>query len=199
MTPDIQWFVQTFGYLAAALAILIETLGIPFPGETVLLVVSAYAAQGHLDIRLVIVTATLGTIVGADVGYAIGRRGGRPFLERFSRTMRIRQGYLARTEMFFGRFGGATILFARFVAGLRQWSSVLAGVARMPLWRFQIFTVVGSVVWATVVCLAGFYLGRNLALLERVFRDLGYLGIGVVAVVVLVIWLLHRRATRSGR
>jgi len=183
---------EALGYPAAALGILIETLGIPFPGETMMLVVSAYAAQGHLDIRIVIVTATTGTIVGGDIGYLIGFRGGRPFVERFSRRLRISQGHLARTEMFFGRFGGVTILFGRFVTGLRQWSALLAGVARMPFWQFQVYTVVGSFVWSTVVCLAGLYVGQHLDIVERILGDIGYAGVGLVAVALIAAGLIQR-------
>lgn len=191
-TNALQAIVQAIGYPAAALGILIETLGIPFPGETMMLVVSAYAAQGHLDIRIVILTAFAGTIVGANLGYLIGYRGGRPLIERLMARLHLKPAYLVRTELFFIRYGAATILFARFIAGLRQWSAVLAGMARMPLLRFELYTLIGAAVWSTAVCLAGFLLGRNLPLLERVFATIGYVGVAVIVVAVAGVLLLRR-------
>lgn len=199
MHLDLQAIAQAIGYPAAALGILIETAGIPFPGETLMLVVAAYAAQGFLDIRLVILTAAAGTIVGADLGYLVGRLGGRPFVERATRKLRLGSDHLSRAELFFARYGAAAILVARFFVGLRQWSAVLAGMARMPFWKFQLFTVLGGGLWSLGVCLAGFYLGHNLALLERAFRTVGYAGLAALAAVIALAWLLRRRGRRRSR
>src|SRR5439155_21472105 len=103
---------QALGYPAAGLGILIESAGIPFPGETMLLAAAAYAATGHLDIRLVVVLAAVGAIVGANLGYCAGYFGGRPFVERLGGLVRLNPGHMARSELFFARYGAATILLA---------------------------------------------------------------------------------------
>jgi membrane protein YqaA with SNARE-associated domain len=131
---DVRAIAGAIGYPAAGLGILIESAGIPFPGETMTIAAAAYAATGALDIRLVAPIAALGSLIGANLGYAAGYRGGRPFLERFSRLLRLNASRMARTEAFFARYGAATVLLGRFVLGLRTWSALMAGMARMPFW-----------------------------------------------------------------
>jgi membrane protein DedA with SNARE-associated domain len=193
---DIQALADAIGYPAAALGILIESAGIPFPGETTLLAVAAYAAAGHLDIRLVILLGAMGSALGANIGYAAGHYGGRPFIERMGHLLHIHPGHMARSELFFARYGAATILIARFVIGLRTWAALMAGMARMPFWRFQFYTLVGATGWAIVIGLAGFMLGSNWGLVERLVRYLGIGGLAAVIAVIGVVVLLRRRAAR---
>jgi membrane protein DedA with SNARE-associated domain len=196
---DVRTIADAIGYPAAGLGILIESAGIPFPGETMTIAAAAYAATGALDIRLVAPIAALGSLLGANLGYLAGYRGGRPFVERFSRRLRLNPNHMARTEAFFARYGAATVLFGRFVLGLRTWSALMAGMARMPFWHFQSASAAGAVIWATLVSLFGFYVGTNWGLVTQLLE---YLGVGGVAVLILVIaglWLLRRRALRSWR
>jgi membrane protein DedA with SNARE-associated domain len=194
---DIRAVADALGYPAAALGILIESAGVPFPGETMLLAVSAYAAQGRLDIRLVMALGALGALLGADLGYAIGFFGGRPFVERMGSLLRIGPSHFARSELFFARYGGATVLFARFVLGLRTWASVMAGMSRMPFWTFQLFSAVGGVAWAIVIGAVGFTLGANWGLVERLVRYLGIGGLVLTAAVIAAVLLLRRRAAHT--
>jgi membrane protein DedA with SNARE-associated domain len=192
---DLRALADWIAYPAAGLGILIESSGIPFPGEATLLAVAAYAAAGHLDLRLVVVIGALGAILGADLGYLAGYRGGRPFVERFSHVLHVNAGNLARSEMFFTRYGGITILFARFVLGLRTWASLLAGMSRMPFWTFQLYSSAGALVWATIIGGAGFYLGSNWSLVQDLVRAMGLGGLVAIALLTLVVLLLRRRAS----
>lgn len=194
---DIRALADALGYPAAALGILIESAGIPFPGETMLLAVAAYAAQGRLAIQLVVAMGALGALLGANLGYAIGYFGGRPFVERMGRFFRIGPSHFARSELFFARYGGVTVLFARFVLGLRTWASVMAGMSRMPFWTFQLFSAVGGVAWAILIGTIGFTLGSNWALVERLIRYLGIGGLVLVAAVIVGVLLLRTRAAHS--
>jgi membrane protein DedA with SNARE-associated domain len=188
--------VDAVGYPAAGLGILIESAGVPFPGEALLLAAAAWAAARDHSIALVILFGFLGATAGADIGYLLGYRGGRPFVERFGSMLHIRPEYLARAELFFARRGDSAILAARFVLGLRTWASMLAGMSRMPFWRFQMFSALGGLVWATVIGLAGYLLGSNLPLLEAIVRDVGIGGLVFVAVIVLAVGLAQRSASR---
>ena len=194
---DIRALADALGYPAAALGILIESAGIPFPGETALLAVAAYASQGRLDIRLVVVLGAIGALMGANLGYGIGYLGGRPFVERMGHVLHLNAGHLARSEMFFARYGGVTVLFARFVLGLRTWASVMAGMSRMPFWTFQLFSAIGGVAWAILIGTIGFTLGSNWALVERLIRYLGIGGLVLVAAVIVGVLLLRMRAAHS--
>ncbi len=193
---DIRALADSIGYPAAALGILIESTGLPFPGELTLLAVAAYAGTGRLNIVLVIVLAAVGAVAGGDLGYFIGLRGGRPFLERLIRWLRLSPSHLAQAEVFFAHHGDKTILVGRFVLGLRSYASMFAGVARMPFWRFQLYSVIGAVAWATTFGIVGFVLGHNWPLLERVVRGLGYLGVGIVVVGGVSLLLVRRHARR---
>jgi membrane protein DedA with SNARE-associated domain len=195
--PDLRTLADAIGYPAAAIGILVESAGVPFPGETMLLAVAAYAAAGHLDIRLVATVGAFGAIVGGDAGYLAGRHGGRPFVERFGRFFRIDPGHLAASELFFTRHGFWAVITARFVIGLRTWFSVLAGMSHMPFWEFQLASAVGGVAWAIAISAVGYFLGKNWSLVER---TVSWLGIGGLALVVLVVaTLLYWRRFASRR
>lgn len=196
---DIRQLAEAIGYPAAALGILIESSGIPFPGELTLLAVSAYAASGHLNIAGVIAMAALGSVLGADLGYLFGLRGGRPFVERIAALLHVNPSHIGRAEDFFEEHGEKTILAGRFILGLRTWASVFAGAARMRFWRFQLYSIIGGTAWAIIFGLLGYLLGNNWNLLTTVVKYLGYGGLALVIVAALTFLLLRRRASRSGR
>lgn len=188
--------VDALGYPSAGLGILIESAGVPFPGEALLLLAAAWAATRHHSIVLVILFGFIGATAGADVGYWLGHRGGRPFVERFGSYFRIRPEHLARAELFYARHGDKAVVASRFLLGLRTWGAMLAGMARMPFWRFQVFSAIGGLAWATVIGLAGYLLGSNLALVEAIIRDLGIGGLVILFLIVLVLLVARERATR---
>jgi len=188
--------VDALGYPAAGLGILIESSGIPFPGEVLLLAAAAWAAARHHSIVLVILFGFLGATAGADIGYVLGFKGGRPFVERFGSVFRIRPEHIARSELFFARHGDKAVLAARFVLGLRTWGSMLAGMARMPFWRFQLFSALGGLAWATAIGVAGYLLGSNLPLLEAIIRAIGLGGLALVVLLAVVLILAARRVER---
>ena len=188
--------VDALGYPAAGLGILIESAGVPFPGEALLLAAAAWAAARHHSIVLVILFGFLGSVVGADIGYYLGHRGGRPFVERFGHLFRIRPEHIARAELFFARHGDKAVLAARFILGLRTWGSMLAGMAHMPFWRFQLLSALGGLAWAIAVGVAGYLLGSNLALITTLIRDIGIGGLVIVALIVVIVVLARARAAR---
>jgi membrane protein DedA with SNARE-associated domain len=190
---DVRSIADAIGYPAAALGILIESSGIPFPGELTLVAVAAYAGAGHLNIAVVIVLGALGAIAGGDIGYFVGLRGGRPFLEKILSVFKLEVGRLAQAEMFFAHHGDKTILVGRFVLGLRTWASVFAGVAHMPFWRFQAYSVMGAVPWAIVWGLVGYLLGNNWPLLTDLLRASGLGGLALLIAAVVIYLALRTR------
>jgi len=195
----IDWLavVDAIGYPAAGLGILIESSGIPFPGEALLIAAAAWAAARHHSIVLVILFGFLGATAGADLGYYLGYRGGRPFVERFGSLFRIKPEHIASSELFFSRYGDRAILAARFILGLRTWGSMLAGMAHMPFWRFQLFSAMGGLAWAALIGAAGYFLGSNLPLIETIIRALGIGGLAIVVAVAVIALLARRRASRQ--
>ena len=181
-----------YGYLVVGVSVAIESSGIPFPGETVLVTAAVYAGTGHIAIAWVIVAAAAGAIIGDNLGYTAGRYGGRPLVERYGRYVHLRPEALGRAEQFFNRYGDRTVFFGRFVAVLRAWVAFLAGTNRMPWTRFLLFNAAGGIVWATGFGVLGFELGHNLPLLHTIERVIGIGGVAAAVVAVVVIYLGYR-------
>jgi membrane protein DedA with SNARE-associated domain len=181
-TTNLQHFLVTYGYWAVFVFVAIESIGIPFPGETMLLVAAIDAGTTHqLSIVLVILAATCGAILGDNLGFWIGREGGYRLLRRYGRYIgfnerRVKLGlYLFRTQ------GDKIVFFGRFVAVLRAWAAFLAGVNRMQWSRFLLFNALGGVSWATLYGLGGYFLG------EEIHRLTGPVGIVTIVLAVLII------------
>jgi membrane-associated protein len=175
-------YLTEYGYLTLALSLLLENAGVPVPGETVLLLASFLAfSSGHLRLPLIIVIGSLAATAGDNIGYAIGRWGGRRLLRRFSGRWFLSRTAVVRGEALFARFGPEAVFVARFVFGLRVIAGPLAGVLNMPWRRFLIFNALGAVSWVSVIAAVGYLFGREWR------RVVPYLqGIHVVLVVVLV-------------
>ena len=151
------------GYPGMAAVVGLESAGLPLPGETTLLAASYLAATGHLSLPLVIASATLGAVLGDSVGYFVGRKGGRRFLERYGRYAGITPNKLAKSDDYFARHGGKTVFFARFVAVLRIFAGPLAGASNMPYRRFLAANFAGAVAWASTIGTFGFFFGKPVA------------------------------------
>src|SRR6185369_9385104 len=173
--------LTTYGYLFLFLIIGIESFGVPLPGETALVTAAAYAASGRLHIIGVIAAAAAGAIVGDNAGYWLGREGGVALIHRFGKRVGLDDAKLARAHAFFERYGARTVFIGRFVALLRSWAAVLAGVACMPYRTFTLYNALGGIAWATLFGTLGFVFGRNLPRLER------YIGQASIALVVLAL------------
>jgi membrane protein DedA with SNARE-associated domain len=180
----------------AGAAILVQGAGVPFPGEVVLLGAAAWATTRHLPLAPVVLFAFLGATAGADLGYLLGHRGGRPFVESFGTRFRVRHEHLARAELVFARHGDLAVLVTHFVLGLRTWGSMLAGMAGMPFWRFQLLGAVGALVWIATTATLGYLLGLNVELLETILRAIGIGGAVFIAVIAAFLVVAQERAAR---
>jgi membrane protein DedA with SNARE-associated domain len=192
-----QFFVHQ-GLPLLALAVLLESFGVPLPGETTLITFAVLASQGKYDIRWVIVAAASGAIVGDNLGYwLIGRLGGRALLARWRWLRRYAERALPPAETLMARHGGAAVFFGRFVAILRFTVAWIAGLTRMSWWRFTVWNAAGGIVWAAAVALVAYYLGG--AAVAAVERD-GLYGIAAVAGAAVLGWaIVHLGGRRLAR
>jgi membrane protein DedA with SNARE-associated domain len=179
-------------YVLLALLVGGESAGVPLPGETALITGSILASQGKLWLPLVIAVAAAAAIVGDNIGYELGRHGGRRLLTRPGRLEERRQAFLERGEAFFARHGGKTVLFARWLPFLRVTAAWLAGANRMPWPRFFAWNALGGISWAISVGVFA-YLAGDLAV--RVLHDAGYVVLALItlAFVGLAVWYVFRR------
>jgi len=159
--------ITQYGYFIILLGVMIESMGVPIPGETILIASGILVQQGKLDLGYVILFGILGAVVGDQLGYWIGRRGGRPFVLRWGRYVFITPERLARAEAFFERHGGKAVFLARFVSGLRIFGALVAGISQMRWRTFFVYNALGGAVWATAVVLIGYLLGGSINLVER--------------------------------
>jgi membrane protein DedA with SNARE-associated domain len=177
-----------FGYLAVGALILLEDFGVPAPGETVLIAASVYAGTGRLSITAVGLIAVVAAIAGDNIGYGIGRYGGRAAVLRFGKYVLLTGDRLAQAEGFFARHGGKVVVVARFIQGLRQLNGIIAGMAGMIWPRFLTFNVLGAMAWVAVWASVGYFAGNHLTgIYHAIGRYSLYLVIVLAAVLAAVI------------
>ncbi|HTK62523.1 MAG TPA: DedA family protein [Pseudonocardia sp.] len=188
--------LDRYGYLAVTALVAVESFGVPAPGQTIIIVAGVYAGTGRMNIALVAGLAFLAAVGGDNVGYAIGRAGGRGLVLRAGRFIGVTDRRLRVAEGFFTRHGGRVVAGARFVDGLRQVNGLVAGLAGMRWWRFLVFNGVGAAVWVALWTGLGFYAGANIDVVyERVRRyELYVFALLALVVAVLVARRLRRRA-----
>jgi membrane protein DedA with SNARE-associated domain len=190
-------WVGRYGYAAVVLGVLLESAGLPVPGETIAFGAGFAAAHETLSLAGVIAAVAGGAVVGDNIGYFLGRRFGRGWLERHGRWVLLSPARLARMDAFFARFGPAAVTIARFVVAVRVVAAFAAGTSRMPWRTFVTYNVVGAVLWATTVCTVAYAIGRGYT---RLPSRLGHVGLVValtLLVALLAAWVWRR--TRRGR
>jgi membrane protein DedA with SNARE-associated domain len=191
-----------WGYAAVMLAVIADSFGLPVPGEVMLLLASVYAgATHHLALPAVIAAAVVGAIVGDNVTYFVGRRGGYPLVRRHGKKLHLDNHRLMIGQYLFDRYGGSVVWFGRLIPVLHIWTAVLAGVNRMPWPRFAVANAVGAVVWAGGLSLIGYAFGKTAlhfgALIAGAAVPAAILiGLGVIALLRMNERRLYREAVR---
>jgi membrane protein DedA with SNARE-associated domain len=188
-------YFARYGYFVVFFGVMLENAGVPVPGETILLAAGFFAAQGHFHLWMVIVVAAFGAMLGDNAGYAIGRRVGRAALERYGRYLFLTLKRLRKLDEFFARHGDKTILFARFVTGLRVFAALFAGAARMPWLTFVAYNMAGAILWAVAIALLGFFFGQSWELLHRWLGRAGLI-VGLAVLLVVLLAYVWRRLVR---
>ena len=193
----------SYGYVFLFLIVGVESFGIPLPGETALVTAAALAALGRLNIYVVIALASAGAIAGDNAGYWLGRKGGIGVVRRYGRYVRLDERKLERVRAFFDRHGAKTVFIGRFIALLRSWAAVLAGVACMPYGTFTLYNALGGVTWASLFGALGYAFGRNLPRLQRYLGQaslaLAFLIALVAALVIAARWFEANRSRLAER
>ena len=153
--------IEHYGYLIVFLGVMLGTTGIPFPSAAILLAAGVLVQQGSLDLREAIVFGILGAITGNQIGYWVGHKGGRPFVLKWGRYVKLTPERLERVERLFVRHGGKAVFAARFFSVSRVLAALVAGVSRMRWGTFLLYSILGGTVWATAVVLAGYFFGQS--------------------------------------
>jgi membrane protein DedA with SNARE-associated domain len=189
-------WVESYGLALLFLLVMLESGGIPLPGETTLIAAAILASRGHFNIVSVIAVAAAAAIIGDNIGYWVARIWGRRLLTRWKPLQRFADRVLPPSERFFEKHGGKTVFIGRFVAILRFTAAWLAGISHMSWWRFLLWNAAGGICWAALVGLVAYYAGQAAA--DAINRYGLYGGIAVVGVVVLGLAGLHFWRRRLG-
>ena len=185
-------WVSDYGYWAIFLLMLLESACIPFPSEVTMLVGGFYVVEGDLSLFWVTVAGVVGNLVGSWIAYAVGRRTGRALLDRYGRYILIRSHDIDKAEIWWERHGEAATFFSRLLPVIRTFISLPAGIAKMPLGKFTLYTFLGVIPWTFGLAYAGVIVGENW---EKVFAyfDIPTLVIGTTLVAAAGIWYMRRR------
>jgi membrane protein DedA with SNARE-associated domain len=205
--PPLPGFLQSvagpldhYGYWAIALLLLLENIGVPVvPGEIALIAAAVFAGTGRAGMNVVAVgaVAVACCFAGAEIGYCIGRFGGRPLVLRYGKYVLIREHHLDRAEAAVTRYGGAFVVIARFIVGLREFNGIIAGVTGMRWKRFAFYNAAGAVAWVAVWLTLGDLAGGHIA---AIYSDITRYSVYVlIAVVVLLAAYLAFRLLRRRR
>jgi membrane protein DedA with SNARE-associated domain len=186
------WLDQ-YGYLAVSLGILLESFGVPLPGETMLIASAAVAAKGGLELVPLLACAWAAAVLGDNIGFAIGHFGGRRLVVRYAARIGITDARLDKVEQFFERFGGEVVLIARFFAIARQLNGIVAGTVGMNWWRFLVYNAIGAALWVGAWGGGVYALGERLGAFAPWIHRFGYLALGLVAVALVAGAVLHWR------
>jgi membrane protein DedA with SNARE-associated domain len=181
-------WLSTLGYAAVALFVGVEGIGIPIPGETMLIAAAIFAAEGHLSIAGVIAAAAAGAIVGNCIGFGIGWFGGYPLLRRFGKYVRLNEPQVKVGRYIFARHGTKVVFFGRFVSILRTYLAFLAGANRMPVLRFLAAITAGGIVWAAFYGIAAYALGNQITHLSGPV-GIAFIALAVAAVLAAIIFI----------
>jgi len=195
-----EWLLDLFaryGYAVIFFGVMLENAGVPIPGETTLLAAGALAHLGRLSLPWVIAYAVVGAVIGDNVGFAIGRKGGRRLIDRYGHRMGLTASRLRQFDAFFDRYGAATVFIARFVTGLRVVCAVLAGGSGLSWRTFLFYNASGAIVWSVTIAMVGYSLAYSWATLERWIGRSGLVALAIVAAIAVVAYLRRDRQTSS--
>lgn len=191
LSPDeLHHLFQTYGVWTVALIVGLESLGLPVPGEAVLILASVYAATHDGNIAMVIAAATVGAIVGDNIGYMIGREFGYRIVRKFGSYVGLTEGRIKLGQYLFQKYGGTVVFFGRFFAILRFLAAFLAGVNQLAWPRFLVANALGGLVWASIVGISAYTFGRSI---HKIQGPAGVIGITIALVILVAVFIYLKR------
>jgi len=187
-------FFDAYGLLVVFTGALLENtlfVGLVIPGEAIVLLAAFAASQGQFNVVLVALIAFVGAFLGANISFAIGLKGGRPFIERYGEKLGISHARIDAAESYFDQHGAHTVVVTRFTAGVKNFVPALAGASHMKYYIFLGYLTVGLILWVVTFTALGYFFGSNFDLLMRLVGGFGWAVLVLLAAI--VIFLVYRR------
>ena len=202
LLPIANWFkdvIQAIGYPGIFFAMLVEGIITPIPSEIIMPFAGYLAAEGQFNIVLVILIGSLGAVIGSTGAYYLGYSLGRPFIKRWGKYFRLKQEHIVRAEDWFEKYGDAAIFIGHSLPGTRSFISFPAGIGKMRLRNFMIFTFAGAMIWNTFLALLGYFLGEAVFDLAETFEyfDLAVILAVVVVIIIYFMWKKKRNQNQE--
>jgi membrane protein DedA with SNARE-associated domain len=189
-------YLHEYGIWAVFIGLLLETFGLPIPGETLLIAASLLATQGHIQLPVLLAAAWLAAVLGDNLAFYLGRFGGRRLLLRYGTGIGITRRRLSKMHRFYDRFGPEVVIVARFFVIARQLNGLVAGSSGMLPLRFFIYNVLGAALWVGTWGMAAWFLGEHLVALLAWVTRAAPIALAIGAALVLFVYLARRRWLR---
>ena len=196
--PIIEWcthLIGNWGVWGVLFLMVLESACIPIPSEAIMLFAGFAVSNGDMSLAAAVAAGVVGNILGSWIAYAVGLYGGRPFVDRYGKYVLLSRHKLDVAERWFARYGAPAVFFSRVLPIVRTFISLPAGAARMPFWKFTLYTVAGCVPWVLLLGWVGVKVGDNWKHIEGYLNYLDYAV--VAAIVALIVWLVARRRRRK--
>ncbi len=189
----VQWIVETVGSLGYAgifIMMFLESSFFPFPSEVVMIPAGYLASKGEMSLIIAIVVGILGSLAGALFNYFLAVKFGRVFLLRYGKYLFLKEETLNKLEEFFKNHGEISTFSGRLIPGIRQYISFPAGLAKMDLLKFNLYTALGTGIWVTILALLGYFIGENEELVKEYLHNatLGVLAFIGALIAVYIVW-----------
>ena len=196
--PIIEWcthLIGNWGVWGVLFLMVLESACIPIPSEAIMLFAGFAVSNGDMSLAAAVAAGVVGNILGSWIAYAVGLYGGRPFVDRYGKYVLLSRHKLDVAERWFARYGAPAVFFSRVLPIVRTFISLPAGAARMPFWKFTLYTVAGCVPWVLLLGWVGVKVGDNWKHIEGYLNYLDYAVLA--AIVALIVWLVARRRRRK--
>ena len=183
--------VESLGYIGIFIMMFLESSFFPFPSEVAMIPAGLLAAQGKMSLVLAIMIGLLGSLCGALFNYFLAVKFGRGFLIKYGKYFFIKEETIAKTEQFFKEHGAISTFTGRLIPAVRQYISFPAGLAKMDLKIFALYTTLGAGLWVTILALIGYFVGANEALAKEYTKEITIAVLGAIAL--LLFWYIRRQ------
>lgn len=190
---QIEPIISQYGLVAIFILVCLESVGLPLPGETVIVLAASIAGTGHLNVYSIAIVAFSAAVIGDNIGYLIGRRFGHPVIVRYGYRLGITHDRLSSAEALMRKRGWAIVIVARFIIFLRQLNGLVAGITEMHWITFLFANMIGAALWVGLWSVLAYKLGKSVTLLPAIWNHLGIVAAFVVPLVMVLSVYLHVR------
>ncbi len=190
------YLIESLGYFGIFLGMTIESACIPLPSEVIMTFAGFVVNEGKLTLTNIILVGILGNLVGSLITYYIGLKGARPLLEKYGKYILITKEKLDNADKWFNKHGDAAVFFGRILPGIRTFISLPAGINKMDIKKFIIYTLIGSGIWTSILAIIGIELGKDWSIISQYFRIFDII-IGIAILLIIIYYVIKHRKNKK--